>query len=71
VILTSEEVGLLKQLKAAGQHGRTISARGSRARLNRLIRAGYIEDYAPSLDPTHYRITKRGEIALADVMRFA
>ena len=66
VILTKEEVELLKQLKGAG---RTIRAFDTRVRLERLVRAGYVADQSTGLDLVHYRITKRGEDALSDPSR--
>jgi hypothetical protein len=51
--LTQEEVELLKQLKGAGEHGRTIRAFDTRVRLERLVRAGYVADQptGPDLVP--------------------
>jgi hypothetical protein len=67
VILTQEEVELLKQLKAAGGRGRTVSTLKTHDRLKRLVDAGYVTDQAASLDLVrHYRITKRGENALSE-----
>ena len=67
--LTKEEVSLLKQLKGAGERGRTIRAFDIRIRLDRLARAGYVVDQPTGFDFVHYRITKRGEDALVDVSR--
>jgi hypothetical protein len=69
MILTKEEVELLKQLKGAGERGRAIRAFETRVRLERLVRAGYVADQPTGLDLVHYRITKRGEGALSDVSR--
>ena len=69
MILTKEEVELLKQLKGAGERGRTIRAFDTRVRLERLVRAGYVADQSTGLDLVHYRITKRGEAALSDASR--
>jgi hypothetical protein len=66
--LTKEEVFLLKQLKGAGERGRT-RAFDIRIRLDRLARAGYVVDQPTGFDLVHYRITKRGEDALVDVSR--
>ena len=59
MILTEEKERLLKQLKAAGKHGRAISALNcSAAGLVRLLAAGYVIDKASeSLDLVLYRIT--------------
>ena len=67
--LTKEEVELLKQLKGAGERGRTIRAFETRVRLERLVRAGYVADQPTGLDLVHYRITKRGEAALSGASR--
>ena len=67
--LTQEEVELLKQLKGAGEHGRTIRAFDTRVRLERLVRAGYVADQPTGFDLVHYQITKRGEDALSDPSR--
>ena len=56
MILTKEEVELLKQLKGAGERGRTIRAFDTRIRLDRLVRAGYVTDQPTGLDLVHYRM---------------
>jgi hypothetical protein len=53
MILIENELDLLKQLKAAGEHGRTIRTFDTRLRLDRLVVAG----------------TKHGESALSDASR--
>jgi hypothetical protein len=70
MILTQEEMKLLKQLKAAGERGRTISALNTPSVLRRLVKAGYVSDHEADLDLVRYRITKRGEYALSDAERF-
>jgi hypothetical protein len=70
MILTNEEVQLLKLLKGAGERGRTIREFDTRNRLERLVRARYVADQSTGLDLVHYRITKLGEDALSDVSRF-
>jgi DNA-binding PadR family transcriptional regulator len=62
VPLTTEEIAMLKQLEAAGDRGRTISAPNPPAGLRRLVNAGYV---AISRDVVLYRITDRGRAALA------
>jgi predicted transcriptional regulator len=64
MILTAGEVDLLKQLSTAGQHGRAIGVL-SGTELQRLVRVGFVAD-----DTAKYRITKRGEEALSDAVRF-
>jgi hypothetical protein len=64
MILTAGEVDLLKQLSTAGQHGRAIGVLNG-TELQRLVRVGFVAD-----DTAKYRITKRGEEALSDAVRF-
>jgi hypothetical protein len=70
MILTQEEMKLLKQLKAAGKRGRTISALNTPSVLRRLVKAGYVSAHEADLDLVRYRITKRGEYVLSDAERF-
>jgi hypothetical protein len=65
VILTAGEVDLLKQLSTAGQHGRAIGVLNGTA-LQRLVRVGFVAD-----NTAKYRITKQGEEALSDALRFS
>ena len=64
--LTLEEVALLKQLKAAGEGGRTIRAYNVRLALDRLAKGGYLVARPTGIDLVHYRITGRGQEALAE-----
>jgi hypothetical protein len=64
--LTAEDLALLKQLKAAGNGGRTIRAYNMRLALNRLLMGGYVVARPRGLDLVHYRITGRGQEALAE-----
>src|SRR5215813_4443774 len=48
--LTLEEVALLKQLKAAGEGGRTIRAYNMRRALDRLAKGGYVVARPTGLD---------------------
>jgi hypothetical protein len=50
ISLSNEEVQLLKLLKAAGSHDRTISNLNSRSGAERLVKIGYVTDYAVTLD---------------------
>jgi hypothetical protein len=63
--LTEEELKLLKELKAGGTRGRTISAGKAHEGLKRLVKAGYATAHGAGIDCTLYLITKRGEEALA------
>jgi hypothetical protein len=42
ISLTEDEIRLLKQLEAAGEHGRTRRTLNSDAALARLIKEGYV-----------------------------
>ena len=55
MILIENELDLLKQLKAAGEHGRTIRTFDTRLRLDRLVVAGYVASQATGLDLVHYK----------------
>ena len=66
MILMENELDLLKQLKGAGERGRTIRTFDTRLRLERLVKAGYVASQATGLDLVRYRITKRGHGALRD-----
>ena len=63
------ELDLLKQLKGAGERGRTIRTFDTRIRLDRLVKAGYVASQATGFDVVHYRITKNGESALSYASR--
>ena len=62
--LTSEEIGFLKQLAAAGAVGRTMAGQ-SRAGLSRLVQLRYVNENPVSLDSVLYFITAIGRNALA------
>jgi DNA-binding PadR family transcriptional regulator len=64
--LTLEDVALLKQLKAAGESGRTIREYNMRIALDRLAKSGYVVARPTGPDLIHYRITGRGQEALAE-----
>jgi hypothetical protein len=64
--LTSEDMALLKQLKAAGDVGRTIRAYNTRLTLDRLAKGSYVVARPIGLDLVHYRITGPGQEALAE-----
>jgi hypothetical protein len=64
--LTLEDLALLKQLKAAGELGRIVRAYDMRLALDRLTKGGYVVARPTGLDLVHYRITGRGQEALAE-----
>jgi hypothetical protein len=65
--LSVSEIGLLKELKGAGERGRLISGPASRAGLVRLVKASYVMEQAVSLDAVLYSITSIGRHALDNV----
>jgi hypothetical protein len=69
IVLTAEEIKYLKQLSAAGQRGRTISAPTLRSGLKRLVKAKFVVGRAVSLDAGHYVITDSGRIILREQIR--
>ena len=65
ISLTEDEIDLLKQLKAAGERGRTRRTLNSDAALARLFKEGYVTAQKANLDLIRfYRITRSGEEAL-------
>jgi hypothetical protein len=65
--LNDTEIVLLRQLRDDGEQ--TISGNKLRRDLNRVIRAGYVNDVAISVDAVLYRITDFGRAALAAAQR--
>jgi hypothetical protein len=63
--LTRDEIWFLKALRAAGEHGRIVSAFGSNAGLARLVEAQYVIKQPQSERKTLYVISDRGRQALA------
>ena len=64
MVLKREDLNLLKQLKAAGERGRTTQALEI---LQRLARGGYVVGRAASDGAlVNYRITQRGEDAIIE-----
>ena len=61
MILNLADISHLKELKAAGEHGRTIRAFNTRLVLDRLAKYGYVAARSTGLELVQYRITKRGE----------
>ena len=66
VVLTPEDIKLLKQLKAAGERGRIIHAFNTRVALQRLARGGYVIARTGDDGLVNYRIAKRDEDAIAE-----
>src|SRR6516162_774996 len=65
MVLTPEDLELLKQPKAAGECGCNIRGFNTRVALQRLARGGYVVARA-GVELVNYRITKRGEDAIAE-----
>jgi hypothetical protein len=66
MILTQEDLEFLKQLSGAGERRRTIRTRDIGAALLRLVKGGYVIDRTTGLNSIQYRITRRGDDALAE-----
>ena len=63
MMLSQADIALLKELKAAGERGRTIRAYSTRLVLDRLAKGGYVVARPTGLDLVQYRITQRGQDA--------
>jgi hypothetical protein len=69
ISLNEDEIGLLKQLKAAGEHGHTRRALNSDTALASLIKKGYVVARTAKADlMLFYRLTDPGQQALADAI---
>ena len=66
VVLTPEDIKLLKELKGAGEHGRTIHAFNARVVFQRLAKGGYVFARTGDDGLVNYRIAKRGADAIAE-----
>ena len=64
MVLTREDLDLLKQLKAAGDLGRNVSGLSSRVTLDRLARGGFVVARPIGTGSVQYRITQRGRDAI-------
>ena len=63
MLLTREDLQLLKRLQAAGERGRSIPEFNTRIALQRLARGGYVVART-GLELVNYRITQRGKDAV-------
>jgi hypothetical protein len=66
MVLSQEDLDFLKQLRAAGEPGRTIRGCDAGVALLRLVKGGYIIDRTTGRNLIEYRITRRGDDALAE-----
>jgi hypothetical protein len=64
--LTEQDLNFLKQLRAAGERGRTIQPSNIRVVLDRLAKGGFVVARPTGLDLINYRITQRGQDALVE-----
>jgi hypothetical protein len=64
--VTMEELALLKQLKAAGERGRTVRSYDTRLALDRLAKGVYVVAHPIGLELVQYRITARGQEVVAE-----
>jgi hypothetical protein len=66
MILSPQDLHLLKQLKAPGERGRAIQAFHIRVVLDRLARGGFVVGRPIGAQLVNYRITQRGEDTLVE-----
>jgi hypothetical protein len=66
MILSQQDLHLLKELKAAGERGRSIQASHIRVVLDRLARGGFVLARSIGGELVNYRITPRGQDALVE-----
>jgi hypothetical protein len=64
ISLTKSEIGLLKELKAAGDRGRLKSRLSHSDGLDRLVKANYVKAKSASKESMVYFITPFGSQAL-------
>ena len=66
MVLTLGDLEFLKQLRGAGARGRNVRELNIRVTLDRLVKGGYLLGRAIGRDSVQYRITQRGEDAIAE-----
>jgi len=66
MILSQQDLHLLKALNAAGERGRSIQASHIRVVLDRLARGGFVVARSIGGELVNYRITQRGQIVLVE-----
>jgi len=64
--LTSKDLRLLKQLQAAGDHGRAVRQLNTRVSLDRRVKGGYLLSRRVGDESVQYRITQRGKDAILE-----
>jgi hypothetical protein len=66
MILRQTDVGLLKELKGAGERGRTVRSADARLVLDRLAKGGFVAVRLMGFESVQYRITQRGRDAILE-----
>ena len=66
MILSQADVGLLKELRGAGERGRTVRSADVRLVLDRLAKGGFVAARLMGLESVQYRITQRGRDAILE-----
>jgi DNA-binding transcriptional regulator PaaX len=66
MVLTLGDLDILKQLRGAGVSGRNVRELNIRVTLDRLAKGGYVVGRPIGRDSVQYRITQRGEDAIAE-----
>ena len=66
MVLTLDDLDVLKQLRAAGGLGRNVRELNIRVTLDRLVKGGYLVGRPLGRDSVQYRITQRGQDAIVE-----
>ena len=66
MVLTLDDLDVLKQLRAAGGLGRNVRELNIRVTLDRLVKGGYLVGRPLDRDSAQYRITQRGQDAVVE-----
>jgi len=66
MILSQADVVLLKELKGAGERGRTVRSADTRLVLDRLAKGGFVVARLMGFESVQYRITQRGRDAILE-----
>jgi DNA-binding transcriptional regulator PaaX len=66
MVLTLGDLDILKQLRGAGASGRNVRELNIRVTLDRLVKGGYLVGRPVDQYSVQYRITQRGQDAIAE-----
>lgn len=66
MILSQADLALLKELKGAGERGRTARSADTRLVLDRLAKGGFVAARLMGFESVQYRITQRGYDAILE-----